>query len=170
MHHTTFENDITIRKEDLKSNDEEENQKDVEEEKMFKSVQKYSGKSKSDQVYGTNEDTGEKKSRRKSDLLDMRMSQLLKKPDETSPPKKVLSPPKKRQSSDITSLLSKLDKKFNPSEFTEEQHLRPGDPGYGTPKEGTRTAARGRKAHGDISGEIVKLCQVIWDFGQNTGS
>ena len=169
MHHTTFENDIRSIKDGSESNNDDENQKEECEEKISKTVQKYSGKSKSDQVYGTNEDKGEKKSRRKSDLLDMRMSQLLKKPNESSQPKKVLSPPKKRQSSDITSLLSKLDKKFNPSEFTEEQHLKPGDPGYGTPKEGTKTAARGRKAHGDISGEIVKLCQVIWDFGQNTG-
>ena len=45
--------------------------------------------------------------------------------------------------------------------FTQETQLKPSDAGYGTPQEGTKTAARGRKAHQAISGEIVELCQVI---------
>ena len=102
-------------------------------------------------------------------MLDYRMTKLFEKPADTSIPRKMSAPPKKRQSSDIAGLLSKLDKKFNSPQFTDEVHLKPGDPGYGTPKEGTKTAARGRKAHGDISEEIVKLCQVIWDHGQETG-
>eukprot|EP00092_Neocalanus_flemingeri_P032405 GFUD01035239.1.p1 GENE.GFUD01035239.1~~GFUD01035239.1.p1 ORF type:complete len:238 (-),score=69.36 GFUD01035239.1:14-727(-) len=108
--------------------------------------------------------------RKKTSLIDFKMANLFDKSAETSEPKKYSGPPKKRQSSDIAGLLSKLDKKFNSPQFTDEVHLKPGDPGYGQPKEGTKTAARGRKAHEDISEEIVKLCQVIWDHGQLTGN
>ena len=45
--------------------------------------------------------------------------------------------------------------------FTKDAKLCKGDAGYGTPQEGTKTAARGRKAHQAISGEIVELCEVI---------
>ena len=34
---------------------------------------------------------------------------------------------------------------------------------------GTKTEARGRKAHDDISREIIELCEVIWMHGQQTG-
>ena len=47
------------------------------------------------------------------------------------------------------------------SKFTQEVHLKKADAEYGKPQEGTKTAARGRKAHQAISGEIVELCQVI---------
>merc|ERR1711892_765378 len=47
------------------------------------------------------------------------------------------------------------------SKFTQEVHLKKSYAEYGKPQEGTKTAARGRKAHQAISGEIVELCQVI---------
>jgi hypothetical protein len=34
---------------------------------------------------------------------------------------------------------------------------------------GTKTAARGRKAHQHVSKEIVELCEVIWNHGQMKG-
>jgi hypothetical protein len=45
--------------------------------------------------------------------------------------------------------------------FTQESHFKRSDAEYGKPQEGTKTAARGKKAHQAISGEIVELCQVI---------
>ena len=45
--------------------------------------------------------------------------------------------------------------------FTQEAQLKPGEKGYGTPQSGTKTAARGKRAHQAISTEIVELCQVI---------
>ena len=87
-----------------------------------------------------------------------------------------------------------------PSNFqcSSQVHLKPGDPGYGKPQEGTKTAARGRNAHQvsrqpklignemimtsvrtnvmisvtttqHISGEIVELCEVISLHGRMTG-
>ena len=139
------------------------------EQKEKGSLQKYATRSNSDVGSRMNSITSEQRPRRKSELLELRMGTKFNQQAETSLPRKLSGPPRKRQSSDIAGLLSKLDKKFNPTEFTDEVHLKPGDPGYGKPKEGTKTAARGRKAHGDISEEIVKLCQVIWDHGQETG-
>ena len=133
------------------------------------SKQKYTCRSNSDMSGYDSPGPSNQRPRRKSDLLEYKMTKLFDKPADTSVTRKLSAPPMKRQSSDIASLLSKLDKKFNSPQFTDEVHLKPGDPGYGTPKEGTKTAARGRKAHGDISEEIVKLCQVIWDHGQETG-
>ena len=45
-------------------------------------------------------------------------------------------------------------------------HLKPSDPGYGEPLEGTETAARGKEAHEKISGEIVEMAEIIWENGQ----
>ena len=134
-------------------------------------MEKYSNRTKSDSAaFNVPENVDEKKSRRRSDLMECRMSQILNKTNEdTGTQRKISNPPKKRQSSDIAGLLSKLDKKFNSSQFTDEVHLKPGDPGYGKPKEGTKTAARGRKAHSDISEEIVRLCEVIWDHAKESG-
>ena len=36
---------------------------------------------------------------------------------------------------------------------------------YGTPVSGSKTEARGKKAHQKISGEIVELCAIIEDQG-----
>ena len=77
--------------------------------------------------------------------------------------------PKRQQCSEIAELTSQLSKKLNPSHFTQEVHLKPSDPGYGKPQEGTETAARGKKAHENISGEIVEMAEIIWEHGQITG-
>eukprot|EP00090_Calanus_glacialis_P043326 TRINITY_DN76690_c0_g1_i1.p1 TRINITY_DN76690_c0_g1~~TRINITY_DN76690_c0_g1_i1.p1 ORF type:complete len:154 (-),score=36.65 TRINITY_DN76690_c0_g1_i1:62-523(-) len=53
--------------------------------------------------------------------------------------------------------------------FTQESHFKKSDAEYGKPQEGTKTAARGRKAHQAISGEIVELCQVIQANARITG-
>ena len=47
--------------------------------------------------------------------------------------------------------------------------LCPKDKEYGTPQEGTKTAARGKIAHQRISGEIVELCEVIEANAKITG-
>eukprot|EP00092_Neocalanus_flemingeri_P012306 GFUD01013264.1.p1 GENE.GFUD01013264.1~~GFUD01013264.1.p1 ORF type:complete len:158 (+),score=35.57 GFUD01013264.1:137-610(+) len=57
--------------------------------------------------------------------------------------------------------MSQVPGKSKLSRFTQEVHLKKSDAEYGKPQEGTQTAARGRKAHQAISGEIVELCQVI---------
>ncbi|XP_023341916.1 uncharacterized protein LOC111711724 isoform X2 [Eurytemora carolleeae] len=75
--------------------------------------------------------------------------------------------PKKRQSAEISNLMSQLME--NKKVFTEEVRLSKTDPGYGEPLKGTKTEARGRKAHDDISKEIIELCEVIWMHGQQTG-
>ena len=41
---------------------------------------------------------------------------------------------------------------------------------YGTPISGSKTEARGKKAHQKISGEIVELCAIIEDQGQKLNS
>lgn len=53
--------------------------------------------------------------------------------------------------------------------FTDEVHLKKDDPNYGRPLEGTKTAARGRKAHEHVSKEIIELCEIIWTHGQIRG-
>jgi len=79
-----------------------------------------------------------------------------------------LEKPTKRQSAEISNLMSQLmDKR---TVFTEEMHLTKDDPRYGTPLEGTKTAARGRQAHAHISKEIIELCEIIWTHGQIRGN
>ena len=78
-------------------------------------------------------------------------------------------PPKRRQCSEIAKLSSELTAKLNPSHFTREVHLKPSDPGYGEPLEGTETAARGKEAHEKISSEIVEMAEIIWENGQRNG-
>ena len=78
-------------------------------------------------------------------------------------------PPKRRQCSEIAKLSSELTAKLNPSHFTQEVHLKPSDPGYGEPLEGTETAARGKEAHEKISSEIVEMAEIIWENGQRNG-
>ena len=80
-----------------------------------------------------------------------------------------LEPPKRRQCSEIAKLSSELTAKLNPTHFTQEVHLKPSDPGYGEPLEGTETAARGKEAHEKISGEIVEMAEIIWENGQRNG-
>ena len=77
--------------------------------------------------------------------------------------------PKKQQSSEIAEISSQLSKKLNPTHFTQEVHLKPSDPGYGTPQEGTKTAVRGKKAHDNISNEIIEMAELIWEHGRMTG-
>jgi len=78
-------------------------------------------------------------------------------------------PPLKKQGTEILDLMSRLSSQAKGQQFTQEVHLKPGDPGYGRPQEGTKTAARGRNAHQHISGEIVELCEVIRAHGRMTG-
>lgn len=46
------------------------------------------------------------------------------------------------------------------------EKLKKGDANYGKPVEGSKTEARGKKAHERISNEIVELCAVIEDNGR----
>lgn len=39
------------------------------------------------------------------------------------------------------------------------------DPAYGKPQEGTRTAARGKKALSHVHKEILELCEIIYLHG-----
>ena len=107
--------------------------------------------------------------RRQSEEISHRMSRLSTKSKKISDHKQVSEPPKRRQCSEIAELTSQLNKKLNPTHFTKEVHLKPSDPGYGKPQEGTQTAARGKKAHENISSEIVEMSEIIWEHGQMTG-
>merc|ERR1711974_358112 len=79
-----------------------------------------------------------------------------------------LDKPIRRQSAEISNLMSQLmDKR---TIFTQEMHLKKDDPRYGTPLEGTKTAARGKKAHDHISKEIIELCEIIWTHGNLKGN
>jgi hypothetical protein len=75
-------------------------------------------------------------------------------------------PPKRRQFSEIAKLTSELTAKLNRTHFTQEVHLKPSDPGYIEPLEGTETAARGKEAHEKISGGFVEMAEIIWEHGQ----
>ncbi|KAM9296207.1 actin-binding Rho-activating protein-like [Gastrophryne carolinensis] len=61
--------------------------------------------------------------------------------------------------------------KLNPfSEDFDHQHamevrLRKGDQGYGMPEEGSKTEARGKRAHTHIHKEIEEMCLIIRDMG-----
>lgn len=79
------------------------------------------------------------------------------------------SPPKRKQSENILERVSQLSEKMSATRFTQTVHLSKDDPNYGTPQEGTQTAARGRKAHQHVSKEIVELCEMIYIHGQMTG-
>ena len=108
--------------------------------------------------------------RRQADEISHRMSRLsLKSTKLISDTKQQSVRPKRQQCSEIAELTSQLNKKLHPSHFTQEVHLKPSDPGYGKPQEGTETAARGKKAHENISGEIVEMAEIIWEHGQITG-
>jgi len=93
---------------------------------------------------------------------------LRRKQSPISSENKPLDKPTKRQSSEISNLMSQLMSKKQV--YTNEVHLSKEDPGYGTPLEGTKTAARGRKAVDHVSKEIVELCEVIWTHGQMKGN
>ena len=118
-------------------------------------------------------DCSEVPKRRQSEDIAHRMSRLSSKssksskkyPDKTQP----TGPPRRRQCSEIAKLKSLLDEKLHPAHFTQEVHLNPSDPGYGKPQEGTETAERGKKAHEEISSEIVEMCEVVWEHGHMTG-
>ena len=108
--------------------------------------------------------------RRQSEEISHRMSRLSNKSNKVdSKNKQVYEAPKRRQCSEIAKLTSQLDQKLHPTHFTQEVHLKPSDPGYGKPQEGTETAARGKKAHEHISSEIVEMSEIIWEHGQMTG-
>ena len=108
--------------------------------------------------------------RRQADEISHRMSRLsLKSNKLISDTKQHSVRPKRQQCSEIAELTSQLNKKLHPSHFTQEVHLKPSDPGYGKPQEGTETAARGKKAHENVSGEIVEMAEIIWEHGQITG-
>ena len=112
-----------------------------------------------------------KPKRRQAEDISHRMSRLsskYNKTDSTHGGQTVR--PKKQQCSEIAELTSQLSKKLNPTNFTKEVHLRPSDPGYGTPQEGTKTAVRGRRAHESISKEIIEMAELIWEHGQMTGN
>ena len=108
--------------------------------------------------------------RRQAEEITHRMSRLSTKCNKNvSDTKEHTARPKKQQCSEIAEISSQLSKKLNPTHFTREVHLKPSDPGYGTPQEGTETAVRGRRAHQNISNEIVELAELIWEHGQMTG-
>ena len=108
--------------------------------------------------------------KRQTDEISHRMSRLSTKCNKLGTDPKLTSVrPKKKQCSEIAELSSQLHKKLNPTNFTQEVHLKPSDPGYGTPQVGTETAARGKKAHENISNEIVEMAEMIWEHGQMTG-
>ena len=108
--------------------------------------------------------------RRQSEEISHRMSRLSNKSNKVDSKNKQFSEaPKRRQCSEIAKLTSQLDQKLHPTHFTQEVHLKPSDPGYGKPQEGTETAARGKKAHEHISSEIVEMSEIIWEHGQMTG-
>ena len=108
--------------------------------------------------------------KRQTDEISHRMLRLSTKCNKLgTDPKQNSVRPKKKQCSEIAELSSQLHKKLNPTNFTQEVHLKPSDPGYGTPQVGTETAARGKKAHENISNEIVEMAEMIWEHGQMTG-
>ena len=78
--------------------------------------------------------------------------------------------PKRQLSPEIAKLTGQLQDKFNPEIFPRETHLNKTDPGYGTPQEGSLTAARGQQAHRDICTEVVDMCQIIWDHATMSGN
>ena len=63
-------------------------------------------------------------------------------------------------SPEIEKLSGQIQGKLAPAPFSQLSRT---DPGYGTPQEGSLTAARGQQAHRDICTEVVDMCQVIWD-------
>ena len=67
--------------------------------------------------------------------------------------KRVVSP-------EIEKLSGQIQGKLAPAPLSQLSRT---DPGYGTPQEGSLTAARGQQAHRDICTEVVDMCQVIWD-------
>ena len=78
--------------------------------------------------------------RRQAEEISHRMSRLsLKSKPLSSNTKQQSVRPKKQQCSEIAELTSQLNKKLHPSHFTQEVHLKPSDPGYGKPQEGTET-------------------------------
>ena len=108
--------------------------------------------------------------RRQAEEIAHRMSRLSVKSNTKSyQNKQIADPTKRRQCSEIAQLTLELDKKLHPANFTKEVHLKPSDPGYGKPQEGTETAARGKKAHEHIFSEIVEMAEIIWEHGQMTG-
>ena len=108
--------------------------------------------------------------RRQAEEISHRMSRLSIKSNKlSSDTKKQSVRPKKQQCSEIAELTSQLNKKLHPSHFTQEVHLKPSDRGHGKPQEGTETAARGKKAHENISSEILEMAEILWEHGQITG-
>ena len=65
--------------------------------------------------------------------------------------------------------MSQLTAKLDTLSPTTTVPLTPCDPDYGTPREGSDTALRGRKAHNQIAREIIELCQIITKYGQKKG-
>ena len=108
--------------------------------------------------------------KRQSEEISHRLSRLSAKVNKPVCPNKLKGePPKRRQCSEIAEISSQITQKLNPDNFTKEVHLKPSDPDYGKPQEGTETAERGRRAHAHISNEIVELTEIIWEHGQMTG-
>jgi hypothetical protein len=67
---------------------------------------------------------------------------------------------KKHQDSQATNVFSAA---YDP---TKAKHLKPGDPGYGRPPEGSQSEARAAKASDWVDNEIDKLLKVISDNGK----
>ena len=84
--------------------------------------------------------------------------------------KKQETVPRRQLSPEIAKLTGQIQDKLNPAIFSRETHLNKSDPGYGTPQEGSLTAVRGQQAHRDICGEVVDMCQIIWDHAIMTGN
>ncbi len=88
------------------------------------------------------------------------MAKLTKNKEKHSPMRKSPQILKRVVSPEIEKLSGQIQGKLAPAPFSQLSRC---DPGYGTPQEGSLTAARGQQAHRDICTEVVDMCQVIWD-------
>ncbi len=70
--------------------------------------------------------------------------------------------PTKKVTSGVLARTKQLEEAMGKDNFVEcrTRALGKGDPGYGRPQEGTRTAERGRRAQTHVHKEILELCEV----------
>ncbi len=82
-------------------------------------------------------------------------------------PKSGSTKPRRRLNEGVMERQRQLEQAWTKDNFVECRTvaLSKGDPGYGRPQEGTRTAERGKKAHRHVHKEILELCEVGYCFG-----
>ena len=98
------------------------------------------------------------------------MAKLTRNKEKHSPVRKTPRILKRVVSPEIEKLTGQLQSALGPASVSRESRLAKSDPGYGTPRAGSLTAARGQQAHRDICGEVVDMCQVIWDHATMSGN